>query len=390
VSRKQGARKSNLARRVIREVLALSFWAHAICFSGLLPVPRYVSPELPRYIFNSVLAVFIVNYSLFTDNGWWSVIFDLTYLYFLPFIYVGKLLWFLMMRFHKSVKSKIIWQSPRLITVPVTHPISSTKAQTPPPKATLEEETGTRFHQRIPRLVLKFSLLWSLLILTVNFKPFLVLAVAITLVGAARAIWGLWGLFSGGSSWVDKLENRTSGKINELIQQITQWDESSTPEEIIKAVNALKFWDSLLNFITGNTVILTKWAFAVSLLVSVPFYCYISFLFSCVYFGIGKITNIDFSLSNALVDSLFMPFAWSALPPSISLRFIAGLQATCVTVIGYNILFRHLGNRLEEITRAATKLNDPFQDKLLRTKISRAEVILSSTPKEKNVTESVS
>jgi hypothetical protein len=261
-----------------------------------------------------------VNYSLFTDNGWWSVIFDLMYLYFLPFIYVGRLFWFAIKGFHRSVKTKIIWQSPQLITARPAALALAANTQAPKKEAAPGDATKPNFYQRASRLVLKFVLLWSLLILTVNFKPFLVLAVIITLIGAGKSIWSLWGLFSGGPNWVDKVEDRVSTTIGGLIRQITQWDETSTPDEITKAVNALKFYGSVFNFITSNTVILTRWAFALSLLVSVPFYCYISFLFSCTYFGIGKIVNLDFPFSNALVDSLFMPFAWSALPPNVQPR----------------------------------------------------------------------
>lgn len=367
-----------MARKIIREILGLAFWLHALYISGLISLPVLGPPELLRYIYNSLLVVFIVNYSLFTDNGWWSVIFDLIYIYFLPFIYVGRFSWWVIGTFYKNFKTQIVWQYPRLITIRPAAIALSTQAKIPTKDATKEDLTEVSFYQRMPRLVLKFALLWSLLILSVNFKPFLTLAVVITLIGAAKAIWSLWGLFSGGSSWVDTMEDRFAVKIKDLISQIMQWDETSTPDEITKTINGLKFYGSAFNFITENTTILTKWAFGLSLLVSVPFYCYISFLFACVYFGIGKIANIDFSLSNAFVDSLFMPFAWSALPANIPLRFIAGLQATCVTIIGYNILFRHLGNRLEKIRRAAVNLHDPFQNDLLRAKISRAETILSN------------
>jgi hypothetical protein len=372
------SKKSNLARKIIREVLSLAFWLHALNISGLLHLPVLGTPELPRYIYNSLLVVFIVNYSLFTDNGWWSVIFDLIYLYFLPFIYVGRFFWWVLGRFYKRVKTKVVWQSPRLITARAIPVALAPKGETPKKGGAEVVATEPCFYRRAPRLVLKFAMLWSLLILTVNFRPFLALALVVTLIGAGKAIWGLWGLFSGGSSWVDKAEDRLAAKVKELVNQIMQWDETSTSEEITKAINGLKFYGSAFAFITENTEILSKWAFALSLFVSVPFYCYISFLFSCVYFGIGKIANLGFSFSNALVDSLFMPFAWSALPANVPLRFIAGLQATCVTVIGYNILFRHLGNRLDKITRAAVKLRNPFQDQLLVTKISRAESVLSN------------
>jgi hypothetical protein len=203
-----------MARKIIREILGLAFWLHALYISGLISLPVLGPPELLRYIYNSLLVVFIVNYSLFTDNGWWSVIFDLIYIYFLPFIYVGRFSWWVIGTFYKNFKTQIVWQSPRLITIRPAAIALSTQAKIPTKDATKEDLTEVSFYQRMPRLVLKFALLWSLLILSVNFKPFLTLAVVITLIGAAKAIWSLWGLFSGGSSWVDTMEDRFAAKIS--------------------------------------------------------------------------------------------------------------------------------------------------------------------------------
>ncbi len=111
--------------------------------------------------------------------------------------------------------------------------------------------------------------------------------------------------------------------------------------------------------------------------ISIPFYCYISLLFSCMYFGIAKISGLNFPIQQALVDSLFMPFAWSSLPPNLLIKLIAGMQATCVSIIGYNILFRHIGNRLVTITKAAMKLRDPLGADPLITILSQAESALS-------------
>jgi hypothetical protein len=70
----------NNARRMIREALALAFWTHAIYLSGFLPDLHIFAGNWPRYVLNSLLVIFIVNYSLFTENGWWSVIFDAIYI----------------------------------------------------------------------------------------------------------------------------------------------------------------------------------------------------------------------------------------------------------------------------------------------------------------------
>jgi hypothetical protein len=350
---------------------------HAIYITGLLPLWGTANPDLPRYTYNALLLAFIVNYSLFTDRGWWSVLFDLFYIYFLPFIYAGRTLWFVTALFARNFKSKIIWENPQLINqpakvIPQAHDTQASKAI-----VNAKESARITIYDRLARMILKYSLLWCLLILTVNSKLFLWFAVAVTALGASRAILNLWGLFSGGSSWVDKVETSLGNKITELTAQIDRWDGVSDPEVIRQAINGLKLYRSVFNFIAENTAILTSWAFTASIAISIPFYCYISILFACTYFGIAKVSGANLPLQEAFVDSLFMPFAWSALPPNLLIRFVAGLQATCVSIIGYNIMFRHIGNRLERITKAATKLRSPFQSDPLPAKISKAEVALT-------------
>lgn len=377
---------AHLIRRIIRECLALAFWIHAIYLTGFLPRPSLAIPELPRYALNACLIIFIVNYSLFSENGWWSVIFDALFIYFLPFIYAGRLFWWLGRISYKNFKASLVWKAPQLIIDRPATPTPAQAGQETSSTSKASESVEFRLARRLTRLFLKFALLWSLLVLTVNSKPLLVLAVLITFIGAAKAIWILWDIFSGGSSWVDNLEEKLALKIKELFNQIENWNESSKPEEIKQAINGLKFYRSVFNFITDNTAILTRWALTLSVLVSVPFYCYVSFLFACVYFGIAKVVGLDFAMSDAFVDSLYMPFAFSALPANILIRFIGGLQATCVAAIGYNIMFRHLGNRLDKISRAAAKLRNPFEEELLKARMQRVEDTLSNLNSERRAT----
>ncbi len=371
--KKEKPKGAHLVRKAIREVLGLTFWIHAIYVLGLVPLPSLPAPDLPRHLFNAVLVAFIVNYSIFTNYGWWSVALDLLYIYFLPFIYFGKVAWWLGGQSFKSAKKRIVWQSPRLIPdIPNTQSPTQ-KNETAKAETKEDESKVTGISRRLIRVFLQFGLLWSVLILTVNWKPFIVLAIVVTFLATGKAIWILWDVFSGGTEWVDKIESRFAEQIKNQIDQIRQWNGSVDAKTIKQAINVLKFHQSILSFITENSSILTKWAFTASLVVSVPFYCYISFLFSCVYFAIAKLSSIDLSFPYAFVDSLFMPFAWSALPNSLLIRFIGGLQATCVAVIGYNILFRHLGSRLEKITAVAVRLRSPFEEELLKARMRSIE-----------------
>jgi hypothetical protein len=165
--------------------------------------------------------------------------------------------------------------------------------------------------------------------------------------------------------------------IEGFISVITQWDESSGIDDVKKAANSLKLYASVLNFIADNRVLLSRWAFAIAIGISIPFYCYISFLFSCVYYGIGKLQGITFPWPRALLDSLYIPFAWTDLPDSFPIRLIAGLHAIVIGFLGWNLFARHLGERLEHITVAASQLRGPLQDEAVKVRLSKIGEILS-------------
>jgi hypothetical protein len=364
-------------RRTIREVMALAFWMHAFCMFGLIRLPFPATPDFLRYTFNGLLILFIVNYSLFTDNGWWSVFFDLGYIYSLPLVYVGRLCGCIWKLSFRSFKAKLVWQNPRLIpNSPAIVPQTGKTTTQSAPVDTVESPT-VRFYHRFPRLFCKFTALWALFVLTVNAKPFLLLVIAVSLLGALKAIVKLWAIFSAPSNWIDKLEGGLAKQIEDGIKAILCWDGMSDSTDIRNTFNTLKLLGAVFNFVSDNSSMLISWAFTISVVVSVPFYCYISFLFSCVYFGIAKVASLRLALPEAFVDSLFMPFAWSALPSYLPIRFIGGLQATCVSIVGYNILFRHLGNQLERIAKAADSLHRPFVNESFKQKMSRVEDMLS-------------
>jgi hypothetical protein len=368
---------ANFLRKSIREVMGLAFWLHAIYIFGLISYPHPIPHQFFRYLPNFLLLIFIINYSLFTDKGWWSVFFDLGYIYFLPVVFLARISRTVWKISFTAFKSKIIWHNPKLLPEPPTIAAQPKVIQSEETKGATETPAKARYFRRLGRLFFKFSALWALLVFTVDAKPFLLIATAASLFGAMKAIVNLSGIFSAPSDWVDKFENRLAAQIAAQIQTVVSWDGRSEPREVRKNLNSVKLLAAVCNFISDNSSVLSSWAFAISIAISVPFYCYISFMFSSVYLGIAKLGALKLTFPEAFVDSLFMPFAWSSLPSSLLIRLIGGIQATCVSIIGYNVLFRHLGNRLDKITKAALSLRSPFAEESLKAKMSIVENMLS-------------
>lgn len=359
-------------RKVVREILALAFWTHAVYIFHFVNLTSASASSLPRYFYNFALVLFILYYSFFSKRGWLSVAFDLGYIYFWPFITVIRLFWFSSRKGYKYFRSQLTIPKANLLLPTPTLATVTQGAQERPKASKYEDKTESKL-KRLFRPAAQFIVLWSILIITVNNKFFIIFASVITLIGAAKAIWKLWNLLAGTSLWIEKLKTNFSAQFAQQISQVQQWDEAGSPEKIVQIANALKFWEALFAFIDDNRAFLSKCTVVMAALISIPFYCYISFLFSCVYFGISKIEHISWSWLSALSTSLYMPFAFTDLPHSFPIRFIGGLQGIVVSVMGWSIFMRHLSLRFERIAAAATELRGPLQDEVLKAKINLLE-----------------
>jgi hypothetical protein len=221
------------------------------------------------------------------------------------------------------------------------------------------------------RPLTQFGFLWAILILSINNRAFIFVASVIALMSAGRAIYNLWDLLADTSSWVDKLKVGLAQQMQLKIAAIHKWNENSDPEKITNDVNTLKIYESAFSFIADNRDFLTKFTIAVATIITVPFYCYISLMFSLTYFGIAKVQGISWSWPTALSVAMYMPFAYTDLPHSFVIRMLGGLQGIAVTVMGWNIVVRNLGGRFERIVRAAIELREPFEKIDYRTKMTR-------------------
>jgi hypothetical protein len=198
-----------------------------------------------------------------------------------------------------------------------------------------------------------------------------------TVFGSMSAFRALWTIFSAESDGTLKIEEVLQKVIKIHLDKIVNWDGLSGHEDIKGQLNSLKLYESVFSFIHDNRLGFLKWSFAVSLAISVPFYIYMSYLFACSYVGIGKIAAQPFPFSTAILDSLYMPFAWTELPKIFSIRLIGGIQAVLVSAVGYTIFFRHLGTRFERILIATGRLRGPLDDELVRQKIGQVESLLA-------------
>jgi hypothetical protein len=103
--------------------------------------------------------------------------------------------------------------------------------------------------------------------------------------------------------------------------------------------------------------------------------------------------GIIWTWPESFVNALYIPFAFSNLPRNFPIQLVGGLQAVAVTLLGWNIFFRHLNNRFERIAVAASELRGAFEDRVLQVKFALLKeqaakpVVIDAVPVEAVSTE---
>lgn len=372
-------------RKVIREILAFAFWFHALYVFHIIPIEYMGIVSLSsRYIYNAALIGFIFYYSYFSDSGWFSVAYDLFYIYFWPFVTAFRCMWILSKSGYRFLKSRTVITPPGLIlkTIPNTE-VKPGQVASITGDTSQSEPDSSKKTKRLWRPLTQFNLLWSVLILTIDNKIFICVASIIALAGAAKAMYNLWDLLGDTSSWFDKLKSNFAAQMAEKIATVRMW-EGLEHEKLTADVNVLKIYQSAFTFIDQNRNFLAKFTIAVAACITIPFYCYVSILFSLAYFGISKVESIAWSWPSALSTSLFMPFAFTNLPRSFMIQTLGGLHAVAVTLMGWNIVYRNVSNKFERIATAAIELRIPFEESVYQEKLQMftqaASLSASATP----------
>ncbi len=120
-------------RKIIREILAIAFWTHAVYILHFIDLHSSNISSLPRYLYNFALILFILYYSFFSKRGWVSVIFDLGYIYFWPFIMMIRLFWISSRKGYKYFRSQLTIPKANLLVPPTAQiAVSQTPQETKP------------------------------------------------------------------------------------------------------------------------------------------------------------------------------------------------------------------------------------------------------------------
>lgn len=358
-----GTMMSNLGRfrkktrSHIRVVLAIAFWVHAIGLTHLIRVRFGGNTPEASLVSEAILLAVIFFYSYLASNGWWSLFFDVGYIYLFP-------MW---------MAAKYGWKVTKLAAVPVgrhlmqlANQASNPVTNSQPKKEEPDKNNPAPRRASWVRPFQQFALLWCGVILLSHTNWLTAIGTTVVFLAAVRAVISMNGFLNGSMQGLARAQNRLAELLNKTVDQVMKQDPAS--KEFQSSVISIRMYQSLLRWLSNRDGI-ENCVQGATLLLIVPYYVYLSILSGFVYYGIAKQLAFAWSAKEALLDSMFMPLAWTDLPHSLLIRTLAGLQVCVLVFIGYEAILHRISNRADRIANVAEELSRKLANPDLQSKI---------------------
>jgi hypothetical protein len=310
------------------------------------------------------LLLFITYYSLLAEGGWLSVAYDLVYVYFWPLFVIWLLVKYTTVKAYRALKNTTYFKElilPKTPAPPDQKLLDAKGGATPAKERELALKAG-----RFLRPFTQFFLLWSLIVLNTSSPVLTWIALAVITFGAITIIRTLALFLSDSDSWIAKFRSSFATQVANNIAIVRAYKNSLDIKPSRDAANVLLLYENIFRYMSENKDRLIRWTIVASILVTVPLYVYLSFIFTSIYLGIARLSHISWSWTDALTTSIFIPFAFTDLPHNLWIRLIGGCQALLVTVLGYTILFRRMHSSVQQLSQAAGELTGPLSDQTLK------------------------
>jgi hypothetical protein len=340
---------------------------------------------LSRYIHLTLsemtLFVLLVLFSVLCSSGWWNTVKSTLYIYFFPFLLLGRFFVLLFL----ALKGINAWFSrdqpaggePTLVELMVLPDQVATVPQAvvvqPAVSAAPAAKRRPAALSMVTRPFRSFTVLWCALLLFATHNLVLWLSFAVVLCILALRILTILKLTLFSRSWLEKVGASIYIRLNVMLGMLA----SITPKtEVNKELKELwrqvNLWERVARFL-GNKYLLSRWA---SLLVGVFYLCiyvYIALLFSFVYFGIARVSGLKLAWSEAAVDSIFILVYVKDLPKTSFMKVAGGVQWALIVISGFGTFWNYFHKRLEEVHTGAIKVGGLLTDETVRAKYKLLE-----------------
>jgi len=368
-------------RKTCRFLFASFLWLHALFILDVAPSLAPYAQRLRTNVAELTVLLLLVVLNLLDGYGIGNVIVDALYIYFFPFIFLFycvlllfkailkgyALLWGqdepLNVSFEKIRAKLPTAQIPREQPVVVQAP-QSVVPQTPP-------ESQARNKRSVLGIALRpfmhFALLWGLLLLLASHRLFVWIALFVVLFHLAKFLIGAFALAIISRNWLGQLEQRLRKYADELINKALLAKEITQDlQQVWLALTALEIGIALLR----NRRRIGQWTMYLGILFFLGIYLYLALVFSFAYYGVARLSNLSYAWATSFVNSLFMPFAFTGLPPNNWIKLLAGIHGFSVLALGIGTILGYIGQRLDSLHVVADELSGRLQQAEVRAKLA--------------------
>ena len=378
-------------RVVLRFVAGAAFWLHALLLIYIPTPPISVLADkfhlrAPEFLIISLLALFTALWSY----GVKRFTVDLVYIYFFPFVFLYYLVRTLITG--SIFVYRVLWPQ-------TEKPVGSEggaivgkeiqgihKGGRQLPGAGRKVNFWKGILVDLMRPFRQFSLLWCLLLLLSSNRVLIWIALVVVLLHLVRLLWKVFALAVFSIKWLMRIEDDIREFAESLLAKVAALPKGLELTQdlrlLVSKVVALRLGVQLLQNrrqVSIGILIVSFCAFTV-------FYLYIALIFSFAYYGIARVQLLPFSWAMALVTSIFMPVAYTDLPPNFWIKLVGGVQWLVVVTVGIGVVIAYFQKKLQEVYRVSQVLKDRFEDPQMRMTIDTLQEKLKPTPPPVNPT----
>src|SRR5260370_30946293 len=360
-------------RKLARFLIARLLWIHAAFIFNATPSLAPISSNLNLNVAEACVLFLLGSTILLSSYGIKSILIDAIYFYRFPFILL----------FHSArvglrviiAGYRLVWRDKEPFGNPLSSIVSIPQKVVPPNAAVQNPEptTDKKFQWRelaynFSKPLRRFTILWCLLTVLASHRFLLLLAFAVLILHIVRFLFRVLPIAVASTAWLAQLEQHIRTYAEDLIEKVrTAQEITQDMRQIWSGIVALKFGIALLK----NRRRVIQWTTYLGALSFLGAYLYLAVLFSFAYFGAARLQGISLSWTSALVDSTFIPLAYSDLPQNIWLKLLVAIQASFVLLLGIGTIFAYLQKKIESLHAVANDLSAKLQQVEIQEKLAR-------------------
>jgi hypothetical protein len=99
-----------------------------------------------------------------------------------------------------------------------------------------------------------------------------------------------------------------------------------------------------------------------------------------VYYGLARVQSVPYTWSSALVESLFIPAAYTDLPANACIKLAGGIHWIVVVALGFGAIFAYFQKKLSEVCGVAQLIRGRLEIPEIKLKLDVLEQKLRTPP----------